>query len=240
MAVPLRVAVRPCVYHLEHCLSYVMLVHIHTGQNLKLKLHWYRMLIWKCSCMCRQVVGCLWRGSWSVSWYCSSQHRRNTLYSSLTSLQRTFARDFRIPPSCKILSSLFWDVTQLRLPVVTDVWGQPVDLMVRGQAVFLDCSRLGRWGPTSCPETSLITNLGCATSEKNEDLSLFFTMMSSLFCWRLYMHHWMSVMYIKPEYFETLRQVLSSLAFPSVSIGWIIDWLAVVVWYHCRWWYEVG
>jgi hypothetical protein len=37
MAVPLRVAV-PVRYHLPHCLSYVMLVHIHTGQKLELKV----------------------------------------------------------------------------------------------------------------------------------------------------------------------------------------------------------
>jgi hypothetical protein len=38
--------------------------------------------------------------------------------------------------------SLFWDFTQRRLSLVTDVSGQPIGSIFKGQAVFLDCLTL--------------------------------------------------------------------------------------------------
>ena len=57
----------------------------------------------------------------------------------------------------------FWDVTQSRL-IITDVSGQPVGSHLKGCPL--------KMGAIGCPETTVITNLRCTTSQKSEDQDL--------------------------------------------------------------------
>jgi hypothetical protein len=50
--------------------------------------------------------------------------------------------------------------------LATDVSGQPIGPIFKGQAAWLL-----KMGPIGCPETSINTNLRCVTSQKGGDLN---------------------------------------------------------------------
>ena len=62
----------------------------------------------------------------------------------------------------KVRYFLFWDVTQLRLLVITDVPGQPIGAIFKGQEIQKEAVPKRQW---------ITTNLRCITSQKNEDLT---------------------------------------------------------------------
>jgi len=57
--------------------------------------------------------------------------------------------DFRFPPRCKWDSSLFWDVTQCDWYLVTEVSGQPIGFILKGEVWLL------KMGPLGCRRTSV-------------------------------------------------------------------------------------
>jgi hypothetical protein len=74
----------------------------------------------------------------------------------------TVVRDVRLPPQCK------WDIRSSGMLrgvywwLVTDVSGQPIGLVFKGQTNAWPL----KMGPILCPETSVNTHLRCVTLQK--------------------------------------------------------------------------